>query len=214
MAPGKRMMMTRRHSPHKIQVYLGGTTDSVRLKNSRRGDTKEEKEAFAEFLHGAGWKTEEIIQSMKDADDFYCERLALVKLDCWSKGHMVLIGDAAHCPSGRTGMGTTSSMVGAYILAGEIGRHCGAEDGKDGLAVALKAYEQKFRPFMEQVQQGVLEDSEDGLLDSLMATSFGIGIFNYLAGKMSFLKINPAKWMMKENVKNWDLPEYEELLRD
>ncbi|TVY41643.1 Transcription factor [Lachnellula subtilissima] len=214
MATGRRGIMVRRHNPHEIQVYVGGTTDSVRFKNARRGDTGEEKEALAEVLHGAGWQTEEIARSMKDADDFYCERLGLVKLDCWSKGRMVLAGDAAHCPSANTGMGTTSSMVGAYILAGEIGRHCGSGDTKDGLAVALKAYEQKFRPFMDQVQQGVLEDSEDGLMGSFMATPFGVGIFNYLAAIMSFLKMNPAKWMLKENVKDWDLSDYEELLRD
>ncbi|TVY22957.1 Transcription factor [Lachnellula hyalina] len=214
MATGKRGIMVRRHNPHEIQVYVGGTTDSVRLKNARRGNSEEEKEALAEVLYGAGWQTEEIVRSMKNADDFYCERLGLIKLDCWSKGRMVLIGDAAHCPSANTGMGTTSSMVGAYILAGEIGSHCGAEDTKDGLAVALKAYEEKFRPFMNQVQQGVLEDSEDGLMGSFMATPLGVGIFNYLAAIMSFLKMNPAKWMLKENVKDWDLPEYKELLRD
>lgn len=214
MATANRGIMIRRHNPHAIQVLLGGTTDSVRLKNARRGDTREEKEAFAEVLQGAGWQSEEVITSMRNADDFYCERLGVVKLDSWSKGRVVLIGDAAYCPSANTGMGTTSSMVGAYILAGEIGRHCGADGTQDGLAAALKAYEQTFRPFMNQVQKGVLEDSQDGLMDSFMATPIGIGIFNYLAGMASFLKINPAKWMMKENVKNWDLPEYKELLRD
>jgi hypothetical protein len=90
---------------------------------------------------------------MKDADEFYCERLGLVKVESWSRGRVALVGDAAYCPSANTGMGTTSSIVGAYILAGEIGRHCGlgGDDTKDGLATALKAYEQKLRPFMDQV---------------------------------------------------------------
>ncbi|TVY86543.1 Transcription factor, partial [Lachnellula willkommii] len=81
MAPAKRGMMIRRHNPHEIQVLLGGTIDLVRLKNAWRGNTKEEKDTFAKFLHGAGWQTEEIVRSMRNADDFYCARLGLVKLD-------------------------------------------------------------------------------------------------------------------------------------
>lgn len=53
-------------------------------------------------------------------------------------------------------MGTTSNLVGAYILAGEISNHCGrpAEEGhdtKDSLFTVLKSYDQRFRLFMDQV---------------------------------------------------------------
>jgi len=44
-----------------------------------------------------------------------------------------------------------------------------------------------------------------------MATSFGIGVLNCLIGVASFFKFNIGKWMLKEDVKGWDLPEYEEL---
>lgn len=33
------------------------------------------------------------------SDDFYMERLAVAKLDSWSRGRVALVGDAAHCPS-------------------------------------------------------------------------------------------------------------------
>jgi 2-polyprenyl-6-methoxyphenol hydroxylase-like FAD-dependent oxidoreductase len=219
MAPGKRGMMTRRHSPHEIQVYLG-CQNSEQLKNVRRGDVKEEKKALAEIFQGAGWQTEEILKSLEDADDFYCERMGVVKLESWSRGRVTLVGDAAYCPSANTGMGTTSGIVGAYILAGEIGRHCGrsgiedADAGdatNDGLAAALKAYEQKFRPFMDQVQKGVLEDSG---WSGISSTAFGIAIMNCLLGVASLLKVNIGKYFLKEEVKGWDLPEYEEMLRD
>ncbi|KAF2493578.1 FAD/NAD(P)-binding domain-containing protein [Lophium mytilinum] len=216
MAPGRRGVMTRRHSPNEIQVYLGGTTDSERLKNARRGDVREEKEALSEIFQGAGWQTDEIIKSMKDANDFYCERLGLVKLESWYRGRVALVGDAAYCPSANTGMGTTSAIVGAYILAGEIGRHCGrpsregprVDGAKDGLATALMAYEQKFQPFMKQVQKGVLEDTGPDMIPS---TAFGIAIMHCILGVASLFKVNVGKWMLKENVKGWDLPEYEEM---
>ncbi|KAF4625471.1 hypothetical protein G7Y89_g12695 [Cudoniella acicularis] len=221
IAPGRRGVMTRRQNPHAIQVYLGCTTDSERLKSSRPGDVKEEKSALTEIFQGAGWQTEDILKALPDVDDFYLERLGLVKLPSWFHGRVALVGDAAYCPSANTGMGTTSAIVGAYILAGEISRHCkrsneedadggGHEDTQDGLTTALKAYEQKFKPFMDQVQKGISEDKGW----SSISTPFGIAILNCFLGIASFFKMNIGKWFLREDAKGWDLPEYEEMLRD
>ncbi|RFU34971.1 hypothetical protein B7463_g1361, partial [Scytalidium lignicola] len=128
---------------------------------------------FAEIFEGAGWQTEEILKALMEDNDFYCERLGLVKLDCWSSGRVTLVGDAAYCPSPLSGMGTSSVFVGAYILAGEIGEHCPnrddtnqERDNKDGLAAALKAYEQKFRPFMDQPCPPILSPSSSFLAET------------------------------------------------
>lgn len=219
MAPGRLGMMTRRHSSDEIQVYIGYTTNSEQLKTVRQGGAKEEKEALVKIFQGAGWQTEEILNSLNDAKDFYGERVGLVKLESWSHGCVTLVGDAAYCPSANTGMGTTSGIVGAYILVGEIGRHCGGsnredadggDDTKDGLATALKAYERKFQPFMTQVQKGLSDDSDW----KFWSTPFGIGVLHCLLGVASLLRVNIGKWMLRENVKGWDLPEYEEMLHD
>ncbi|XXH00805.1 hypothetical protein Hte_007156 [Hypoxylon texense] len=215
IAPGRKGFFLRRHSPDTVQVYMGCTSDSEKLKNARRGDTQAEKEALAEFYRGGGWRTKEIVEAMMDAEDFYCERMCLVKLDSWSRGRVTLVGDAGYCPSATTGMGTTCGMVGAYILAGEIARHCGggaSGDGntKDGLATALRAYEEKFRPFMDQVQEGVASDT--GMWGSMPSSAFGIGVLNCIMSLVSFLRIDLAKWFLKEDaVKDWKLPEYAEL---
>ena len=218
--PGRRGVMTRRNNPHELQVYLGCTSDSERINNLRRGDVAEQKEALAEIYQGAGGQREEIAKSLKDAKDLYFERMGIVKLDTWSGSRVTLVGDAGYCPSANTGMGTTSGMVGAYILAGEIGRHCGKassevadgqDDAKDALGNALKEYERKFRPFMDQVQEGVLENKGWNMIPS---TPFGIAIMNCLLGVLSLFKVNIGKWMLKENVKGWELPDYEEMLRD
>ncbi|KAI0005734.1 FAD/NAD(P)-binding domain-containing protein [Xylariaceae sp. FL0662B] len=219
-APGRRALMLRRHSPHEVQAYMMCKTDSERLRSARqKGDVEEQKEALAEIFRGAGWKTEKILESLKDAEDFYCEHLGLVKLASWSRGRVTLVGDAAYCPSASTGMGTTSGIVGAYILAGEIGRHCehsergnssGAIDGPgDGLATALEAYERKFRPFMDQVQKGVSENT----WDSMPSGPVGIAILNLLAWVVSLLRLNVfGEWALREKVKGWDLPQYQELM--
>lgn len=219
-APGRRAIMTRRHNPHKMQVYLSCKSNAGQVKGTRRGNVDEEKEAFEKYYQGAGWKTDEIMQAMKHTDDFYCERMGLVKLPCWSQGRVTLVGDAAWCPTAMTGMGTTSGMVGAYILAGEISRHCGSSkdgndmgqaDKKEDLAAALKAYEAKFRPFMEQVQRGVSED----IYSKLPSSQWGIFFMNFLLWVVALLRLNLlGNWLLREEVRGWDLPEYEGLLRD
>lgn len=103
------------------------------MDNIRKGGIEEEKKALRDIFQGAGWQVDHILESLDKSTDFYCERLSVVRLDAWSSGHVVLVGDAAYCPSATTGMGTTSGLVGAYILAGEIGKHCAGTGSKDQL---------------------------------------------------------------------------------
>ncbi len=66
-------------------------------------------------------------------------------MECWSKGRVALVGDAAYCASPISGMGTSLSLVGAYVLAGELSRN---EDH----AAAFAAYERIMRPYVDQAQ--------------------------------------------------------------
>lgn len=212
IAPGKRGIMTRRHSPHEMQVMLACKTDSNRLKNARRGDVEEEKTAFADIFRGAGWQAENLVKSMRDADDFYCERLGLVKLESWSRGRVALVGDAAYCPTVLTGMGTTSAVVGAYILAGEIGRQCGEIGSRDSIPSALKAYERTFRPFMNEMQKGVLENSPRQW--DMMGSAFSVAVINWVFSLASYFKVKAGLFGVRETVKGWELPHYENMVLD
>jgi hypothetical protein len=108
-------------------------------------------------------------------------------------------------------MGTTSAMVGAYILAGEIGKHCARENSEEVLEMALTSYESVFMPFMTKLQSAA--PMEDSAWDKVFSTSLGIGALNILLGAASLLKVNIAKYMLKGDVKGWELPKYEELSR-
>jgi 2-polyprenyl-6-methoxyphenol hydroxylase-like FAD-dependent oxidoreductase len=210
IAPGKRFIMTRRHRADMFQAYLGVRTSSKRLINAHGSGVEEEKMALAEVFKGAGWQTEELLEALKTSKDFYCEHFGLVKLDSWYQGRVVLVGDAAYGLSATTGMGTTSAVVGAYILAGEIETHYRRRDGEDNLAAALKAYDQKFRPFMDQVQKGINENE----MIWLPETSFGMAIINFLWMIASLLRLNIiGEWFLRENVKKLDLPDYEGLFK-
>lgn len=210
LAGKKRGIMTRRHSPHEMQVMLSCKTDSDRLRNAQRGDVEEEKRAFAEIFQGAGWQIEELLESMKDADDFYCERLGLVKLDTWSRSRVTLVGDAAYCPTVLTGMGTTSAVVGAYILAGEIGKAFGNHKGSDSILTALRSYEAKFRPFMEGQQKGVLESSARQF--DMLGSAFSVTVIYWAVSLASYFKLGAGMFGIRETVKGWELPQYEGML--
>ena len=211
-ASGKRFVFTRRHSPHSIQVYLGFGDHSNRLEDVPRGNVAEEKEAMIEVFQGAGWQTDALLKLLESSDDFYLERLGVVKLDAWSRGRVALVGDAAYCPTALTGMGTTCGIVGAYILAGEIAKHCGRSGTKDGLSSALKAYDEKFRPFMNQVQHGIAEGSS--VWQFIPTSSFGISILNFFMWVIALLRLNViGMWILREDVRNWALPDYKEMVQ-
>jgi 2-polyprenyl-6-methoxyphenol hydroxylase-like FAD-dependent oxidoreductase len=223
IAPGSKILMTRRDNPERLQVYMGGKTLAPRLKNARRGDVEEEKLGIEEFMQGAGWRTEEMIDHLRKADDFYLERLGMVKLDSWHRGRIALVGEAAWCSSVLTGMGTTSCLVGAYCLAGEIAKNCGRGDqGEEkgepkvvqkNLAAALAGYEETFMPFMRQVQDGL--SSKTGSRTYMPSSQWGISILNWVIKIIALLRLNMAgDWVIREAVRNWKLPEYPELMKD
>jgi len=68
-----------------------------------------------------------------------------VKMDRWSKGGVVLTGDAAWCATPLSGIGTTLAIVGGYVLAGEIAK-------TNDYAEAFRVYERIMRPFVKEGQ--------------------------------------------------------------
>lgn len=80
---------------------------------------------------------------MWQAPDFYFDAMAQVRLDSWSRGRVTLVGDAGYCASPLSGQGTSLALVGAYVLADELGR---------GFGGALDRYEARMRPFAETNQ--------------------------------------------------------------
>lgn len=213
---GSRFMLTRRHNPHQLQVYL--MCNGKELGCARKGDAAAEKEAMAKLYRGAGWEADEVLEAMMGAGDFYCEHLGVVRLPSWSSGngHVVLIGDAGHCTPAN-GLGVTASLVGAYILAGEIEKSCGLSGTKDGLSTALKTYDEKFRPYIDHVQRGVSGDKGwmSSIWDRIMDTHLGIRIVYYFVAFASFLRLDRILgFLMLENVKGWNLPDYSGVLHE
>ncbi|GLB67337.1 FAD-binding monooxygenase [Arthrobacter mangrovi] len=94
----------------------------------------------------AGWEADRVLRALEDVEDLYFEVMGQVRADRWSSGSVVLLGDAAYCPSPVSGMGTTLALVGAYVLAGEVASHAARGEGLGG-------YEQIMRPWANRVQK-------------------------------------------------------------
>jgi 2-polyprenyl-6-methoxyphenol hydroxylase-like FAD-dependent oxidoreductase len=97
-------------------------------------------------LEGRGTIAERIIDELDDVQDFYFGPMSQVQASAWSKGRLVLLGDAAHCPTPFTGKGAALALVGAYVLAGEIKRRSTHTE-------AFREYERLLRPYVERSQQ-------------------------------------------------------------
>jgi 2-polyprenyl-6-methoxyphenol hydroxylase-like FAD-dependent oxidoreductase len=108
-------------------------------------DAERQKAYMRERFAGAGWQAPRVVAGMETTDDFYFDVLRQVRMKRWSKGRVVLTGDAAWYATPLAGIGTTLAIVGAYVLAGELQR-------TDDLSAALAAYEAAMRPMVEEGQ--------------------------------------------------------------
>lgn len=88
-----------------------------------------------------------VLEEIQETNNFYSDQISQIKLPTWSKGRCALVGDSAYAPSPITGQGTQLAILGAYILAGELGSNISDP------AAAFRAYEKKLRPFVEESQQ-------------------------------------------------------------
>ncbi len=93
------------------------------------------------------WQIPRLLQMMNDAPDFYFDSISQIKMERWSVGRSVLLGDAAYCGSPLSGMGTSMAVVGAYILAGEL------KESNGDYTVAFARYETLMRDFVKQCQK-------------------------------------------------------------
>ena len=68
-------------------------------------------------VYGAmGWRAPKLLRSFLAAGDRYFDAVSRVRVPVWSRGRVVLLGDAASCVS-LFGEGATSAVAGAGTLA-------------------------------------------------------------------------------------------------
>jgi len=109
-------------------------------------DVGAQKQFVRQRFAGQGWHVPQILADMELAPDFYFDTISQVIIERWSRGRVALLGDAAHCASPLSGMGTGMAVVGAYILAQELNAL------RDDHAAAFSNYQLKLQPFVDASQ--------------------------------------------------------------
>jgi 2-polyprenyl-6-methoxyphenol hydroxylase-like FAD-dependent oxidoreductase len=102
------------------------------------------KELLRAAFAGEGWECNSILDAVDQSEDIYFDRVSQIRMDCWSKGPIALIGDAAFAPSLLAGQGAALAMTAAYVLAGELG---------SSPSDAFQRYERRLHPNLLQKQE-------------------------------------------------------------
>ncbi|CAL8579329.1 hypothetical protein XPA_005079 [Xanthoria parietina] len=203
------IIMSRTHSPTHGQAYFSLRTDdnnhsdNEEMRSLPRASTETQQKFWSQRFRGAGWQTDRLLDGMSKTENFYCQEAIQIHTNTWSQGgHVVLLGDAAYCPSPITGMGTTGAFVGAYVLAGEITRH------HQNLALAFAEYDRTLRPFVDEMQKF----SPMLLRLGYPQTQWGITVLRWVVVVLCFFRVPDLIARVSPAEKGgWRLPEYPEL---
>ncbi|CAM1508993.1 Fc.00g027320.m01.CDS01 [Cosmosporella sp. VM-42] len=199
---GRRVMMLR---PDKQSGQTSALLHIVNEKDKRfpevaangRRNSEAQKALIKEYFQDAGWESQRIIREMMVTKDFYYEIMAQIKMEKWSKGRVVLLGDAAYCASPMSGMGTTLALFGAYNLAGALTRY------PNDLAASFASYEEKMRPSVDKAQKLM-----PGLLRIMNPeTAWGVWIMDSLIKFLVWSRIVELLLMFKKPEKNISVAE-------
>lgn len=99
-APDARGVMLRPSDrPDRITVFMHKKTQDPRFTHVAVcfRDVPAQKALIKETFSNVDWiQKERVLRELERSDDFYYDMIAQVKMDRWSKGRVVLIGDAAY----------------------------------------------------------------------------------------------------------------------
>ncbi|KAK3186813.1 hypothetical protein K4F52_004559 [Lecanicillium sp. MT-2017a] len=203
-SPGRRITITRFHTRERGQVYLTAKSHTELFRSALKGDVATQKAAFATAFKGMGWEEERLLKSLAEADDFYCEEMTQRRSSTWSRGRVVLLGDAGYCPTPLSGVCTSLAFIGAYVLAGELSIH------DDNVDAALAGYEKNLRPAVQELQKLPLGVPDYWLQESALGVRMLHMVFTVVT--------TPAvAWALEKmllwtgRINSWELPEYSKL---
>lgn len=107
---------------------------------------EDRRQALCKLFGNLGGLVRWTLRQMPEDGEVYYDQVAQIEMDYWSRGSIVLIGDACHAVSLMAGQGASLAAGGAYVLAEEL--RAGV-----GVGRAITAYERRMRPFVQDRQR-------------------------------------------------------------
>lgn len=121
----------------------GDIKTKERLNNALREGNESYMKLMEEMFGDVGWMAPQVLQGMRESDDFYCSLFGQIRSPKLQDGRVVLLGDAAYA---TPGFGTSLAIIGGYVLAAELLNHPG------DVKTALGRYEGIMQPFVKKSQ--------------------------------------------------------------
>jgi len=152
--PGKAVMLNA--YKNKTDIILAFFSEAEIPYDYR--DEAQQRSIIHRQFAAEGWRTAELLREVSESRSFYFDKLAQVRMDGWSRGRVVLVGDAGYCASPAAGMGGSLAIDGAAALADAMRAHPHDHER------AFYEYEHKLRPFIEQVQAEAVRTGLEALV--------------------------------------------------
>ena len=160
--PGKMAMIY----PFKNEVNAGVVFRSPKLSYDYKNHAQHKQILKDNFKNGS-WKIPAMLDVMLHSDDLYFDEVCQIHMPSWTKGHVALVGDAAHTAGFPTGMGTSLAIQGAALLAKELNTN-------EDFNMAFAKYNEMYRPYVESVQTRIVRgldwlvpETEEGIRESV-----------------------------------------------
>ena len=100
-APGRRNVMLRpAQQKDRTTVFAFVVNDKdprlIDAAGKGRDALDEQKGLFEEYFQDVGWESKRLLTEMRKTSDFYYDMIGQVQMNSWSKGRVVLLGDAGY----------------------------------------------------------------------------------------------------------------------
>ncbi|TGD77635.1 FAD-dependent oxidoreductase [Hymenobacter wooponensis] len=122
-----------------IQCYVRGREEGSDYRSISRRLLQEKANGYrADVQH--------LLAEFLPSEQFYADKMGMVRAPSLVDNGLVLLGDAGYCPTALSGMGASLSIYGAKALAHFIGQ------SPDDMALACQQYDAIMQPIIEKFQ--------------------------------------------------------------
>lgn len=143
-APGRSVSV----HPGRARAIAAFMFRSPRLPETDIREPEAQKGLLTHHFRADGWRVPELLDRVREAPELYFDSVSRVSVPSWSRGRVVLVGDAASCVS-LFGEGSSLAIAGAATLADALAAQ------PDDVAESLHNYETTHRTVAAPHQRGM-----------------------------------------------------------
>lgn len=133
-------------SGHRPVVFFTYRSDRPELAPDPGRATADPESALRAVYGDFGGLMPEILDGVAETGTTHADTVGQIRLESWSRGRVVLLGDAAWCPTLYSGHGSALALTGGESL----GRHLPAT--RADVPAALRRWEAEQRPVTEEAR--------------------------------------------------------------